>query len=225
MCGRYTLHQKGSDLAKRFNIARIEVKIPNSYNIAPTQYMPVITLDENGKRQVELMKWGISKTIQGRKRDIFNTRNDKAFTWFWKDAVSHRRCLVPADGYFEWTKVQKGSDEPKRKYFFRPRDESLFAFAGIWESWKDVEGLEWKSYSIITTEPNKEAARVHDRMPVILHQEDEASWLEPSQTDRGALEALLRPYEDNGLEVFEVDSDVNAYRFNNEKLIYPLNSQ
>ncbi|HUD06962.1 MAG TPA: SOS response-associated peptidase family protein, partial [Candidatus Saccharimonadales bacterium] len=92
-------------------------------------------------------------------------------------------------------------------------------FAGIWETWKDVEGKEWNTYSIITTQPNKEMTPIHNRMPVILHREDEESWLDPSATDRAKIEPFLHPYEDNGLEMWKVSENVNSTRNNDKNLI------
>ncbi len=227
MCGRYTLHQKADKLAKRFNLATLPAHIAESYNVAPGQIMPVITEDEDG-RKLELMKWGL---IPSWSKDpkigykLINARGDGIFDKpMWRNVILRKRALIPADGFYEW----KRSADPKghkQPFYIHPKQDELFAFAGVWETWKDIEGKEWKTYSIITTEPNREMSSIHNRMPVILHPEDEASWLEPSRVSRSDIEPYLRPYEDNGLELFEVSSDVNAVRNNDEKLIYPLNSQ
>lgn len=221
MCGRYTL-AKVKDLAERYNLAKAPKGLRENFNVAPTQTMPVIT-DTGDGWQLELMRWGIPRFIgPGKVKDIFNTRADKAFG-SWKTLVMTKRLLVPATGFYEWKKL---ADTTKQPYYIHPKDEELFSFAGLWNTWKDDEGREIKTYSILTTEPNKEMTSVHTRMPVILHREDEASWLEPSHDyDRGAIEALLRPYEDNGLEMHEVSRDVNVARTNENRLIYPLNSQ
>jgi putative SOS response-associated peptidase YedK len=221
MCGRYTLSEV-DDLAKRFNVAKVPSGLHKNYNVAPTQTMPVIT-DEGGKRHVELMRWGIPRFIgKGQVKDVFNTRADKAFG-SWKKLVMSQRVLVPATGFYEWKKLK---DATKQPYFIRPKNDDLFSFAGIWNLWKDEDNREIETYSIMTTEPNKEMSGIHNRMPVILHQEDESTWLAPSNdNDRNTIEALLRPYEDNGLEMYEVSRDVNVARTNEERLIYPLNSQ
>lgn len=220
MCGRYTL-SKVDGLGKRFNVAQVPKDLHKNFNVAPTQTMPVIT--GSGKdRQIELMRWGIPRFIgPGKVKDIFNTRADKAFT-SWKTLTLTKRVLIPATGFYEW-KMQAGGKQP---YFIHPKDDDLFAFAGIWNTWKDEDNQEIKTYSIMTTEPNKEMSAIHNRMPVILHQDDESSWLSASNdNDRSAIEALLRPYEDNGLKMYEVSRDVNVTRNNDQKLIYPLNSQ
>ena len=221
MCGRYTL-AKVDDLGARYNLSSLPVDVHASFNVAPTQTMPVITDDGDGQ-QLELMRWGIPRFIgPGKVKDVFNTRADKAFG-SWKTLVMTKRLLVPATGFYEWKQL---TDATKQPYFIRPKDQQLFSFAGLWNTWKDEFGKEIKTYSIITTEPNQEMSSLHNRMPVILHQEDESAWLTPTHdNDRGAIEALLRPYEDNGLEMYEVSRDVNVVRNNDEKLIYPLNSQ
>lgn len=228
MCGRYTLHKKVDELAERFNVATMSADLRDNYNVAPGQIMPVITEDESGKRHLELMKWGLipvwaKDPAIGYK--LINARDDTIFEKpMWRSVILKKRAIIPADGFYEWKRPvePKGKKQP---FYIHPKQVDLFGFAGVWETWKDVEGKEWKTYSIITTDPNKEMASVHNRMPVILHQEDESSWLEPSKVTRDDIEPLLRPYEDNGLEMFEVSSDVNVTRNNDAKLIYPINSQ
>lgn len=226
MCGRYTLVHT-DELADRFDLDTIPDGLKENYNVAPGQRMPVIIEDEDG-RKAEVMMWGLVPSWSKDPKIGYKLINARAESVFdkpiWRTAVKKRRCLIPADGFYEWDKIIGGKKVQKVPYYFFPKDKGLFAFAGIWESYKDVEGLEWHTYSIITTEANKEMAAIHDRMPVILHQEDEASWLEPSQ-DRGAIEALLRPYEDDGLDMYKVSSDVNATRNNDNHLILPTNSQ
>jgi putative SOS response-associated peptidase YedK len=140
-------------------------------------------------------------------------------------SVYRRRALVPATGYFEWTKPTKESGKPKQKFYFHPKQLDIFSFAGFYDVWKDVEDKEWKTYTLITTEPNKEARAIHDRMPVILHPEDEPKWLEPSRTKREDIEPFLHPLEDNGLEIYEVNSDAKAYEYDDEGRIAQLNSR
>jgi len=227
MCGRYTLHQKVEDIAKRFNLATIPTDIHENYNVAPGQLMPVITEDESG-RHLELMKWGL---VPSWSKDpsigfrLINARDDTVFNKpVWRKIILKQRALIPADGFYEWKRVVDGQKVQKQPYYIHPKQVNLFAFAGVWETWKDAGGLDWKTYSIITTRPNGEMATVHDRMPVILPSEDEASWLEPWRTNRADIEPLLLPYQDDGLEIFEVSGDVNTARINEEYLIYPLES-
>ncbi|HEX4774945.1 MAG TPA: SOS response-associated peptidase [Candidatus Saccharimonadales bacterium] len=221
MCGRYTLADV-DHLKQHYNLATVPKDLHKNFNVAPTQTMPVISDSEDG-RHIELMRWGIPRFVgPGKVRDVFNTRADKAFG-SWKKLVMTQRILVPATGFYEWKLLD---DKTKQPYFIFPKDEQLFSFAGVWNIWEDEDKRKIKVYSIMTTEPNKEMADIHKRMPVILHPEDEASWVTPSHdNDRSAIEALLRPYEDNGLKMYEVSRDVNVARTNEERLIYPLNSQ
>ena len=166
-CGRYVLKAKPQDLKKHYNLATVPKDLRPNYNVAPGQRLPVVTAGDNGLT-MELMKWGIVAPWK-QSMLLINTRDDKIFTSrMWKGLVSKKRALIPANGYYEWKPQPAGSKEPKQPYYFRPKQTDLFSFAGIWSSWKDVEGKEFKTYSIITTSPNKEASSVHNRMPVIL---------------------------------------------------------
>ena len=228
MCGRYTLHKNADELAVRYNLARMPHDIRENFNAAPGQQMPVI-VEGDGECQLEIMQWGLipfwSKDPKiGYK--LINARDDTIFDKpMWRNVILKKRCLIPADGFYEWKKILDGAKERKQPYYVHPKQLKLCSFAGVWDTWKDAEGLEHKTYSIITTEPNKEMAAIHDRMPVILHPEDEPQWLEPSRVTRSDIEPLLRPFEDGGLELYEVSSDVNVPQNNDAKLIYPLHTQ
>ena len=230
MCGRYTLHKKAEEIRARYGVKNFSEDIHNNYNVAPGQLMPVVTETEEDGRSIDLMRWGLIP-VWAKDPNIgyklINARDDTIFDKpMWRNVVLRKRCLIPADGFYEWKKPPAGVKEPKQPFYIRPKQTDLFSFAGVWETWKDVEGLQWKTYSIITTDPNKEMAGIHNRMPVILHEEDEASWLDPRHNnDRDAIEHLLRPFDDSGLEAFEVSRDVNVARNNDEKLIYPINSK
>lgn len=218
MCGRYTLEQKADRLAKRFNLATVAPELRPNYNVAPSQVMPVITEGEDGKRRLEMMKWGIPRMLgPDLVKELINTRADKAFGGFWKRTVLGHRCLIPASGFYEWKKTKDG----KVPYFIHPKDMDLYAFAGIWDTWKSEDGQEIKTYSIMTTEPNMEMKAIHNRMPVILHREEEASWLEPSNDEPEKLGKLLFPFEDNGLEIYEVSRAVNNPSHNDKSLLKP----
>lgn len=220
MCGRYTLTNI-NELDDRFGVEFAAEDLRDNYNVAPTQIMPVIT-NIDGTNGAELMRWGIPRFIgPGKIKDVFNTRADKAF-WTWKKLTMSQRVLVPATGFYEWRQEEGG----KQPYFIHPKDEELFSFAGIWNTWKDEEGKNLYTYSIITTDPNEEMLDIHNRMPVILHRRDEDAWLSPSNNNnREVLEDLLLPYDDNGLEIFAVSKEVNIAKINDERLIHPINAQ
>jgi putative SOS response-associated peptidase YedK len=226
MCGRYTLYKKAKVLAKRYNLATMPKDVQENFNVAPGQIMPVITADELGQPHLEFMRWGLIPTWAkdpsiGYK--LINARDDTIFEKpMWRGLVLRKRALIPADGFYEWKRLPEGNKERKQPFYIRPKHLDVFSFAGVWETWKDAEGKELKTYSIITTAPNEEMSSVHNRMPVILHQEDEASWLEPSKVSRAEIEPFLHPYEDRGLEMYEVSKDVNSTANNDEHLIYAL---
>lgn len=226
-CGRYTLKAKADDLKKHYNLAVTPKDIPESFDVKPGHTMPVITADEDGKPQLEMMRWGLIPAFWPKTKKLsfstFNARDDKVFqSGMWR-SVYRRRVLVPATGYFEWTKPAKPSD--KQKFYFHPINLNIFSFAGFYDVWKDVEDKEWKTYTLITTEPNKEARAIHDRMPVILQPDDETSWLEPSRVKREDIEPYLRPLEDNGLEIYEVSRDLAGLNSDDDVIIAPITSQ
>jgi len=215
MCGRYTLYST-DELEDRY---RVEVSdaIRANYNVAPSQTMPVITQDG-----LQMMRWGLIPPWAKDEKIGYKLINARSETIFekpmWKKAVTHRRCLIPANGFYEW---QKNSDG-KKPFYIHMRNEELFSFAGIWETWKH-EGQEWNTYSILTTQPNNEMKSIHDRMPVILHKEDEAQWLE-ADTEHD-ISVLLEPYTNGVLDTYEVSSEVNTVKVNNKTLIGPMNSK
>ncbi|MGZ6004695.1 MAG: SOS response-associated peptidase [Candidatus Saccharimonadales bacterium] len=216
MCGRYTLNQKPQTIAQRYKVAKVPKEIHPNFNVSPTQTMPVITEDQAGQHHLELMKWGIPRTLgKDLVKEIINTRSDKAFGGFWKRTVLNQRCLIPADGFYEWKRTKDG----KTPFFIHPKGVNLYSFAGIWDTWKSGDGHEIKTYSIMTTSPNKEMRAIHDRMPVILRPDSEELWLDPGNTDQGLLADMLLPYKDGELEAYEVSRAVNSPRNNNSHLI------
>ncbi len=230
MCGRYTLYDLDV-LPERFeaderSYAKLRGDLKQRYNIAPSQSVPTVISDGNTRR-IELMKWGFIprwasdpkaafkyKTFNARSEDIFNKPT-------WKTAIRHSRCLVPSNGFYEW----KDAGDGKQPYLIRPSDQELFAFAGLYGTWKDPNGNDWEMYSIITTTPNAEMTDIHTRMPVILHPDDEARWLDPSNDAPEDIADMLAPYDDGTLEIFEVSRNVNTTRTDEETLVTPLNSQ
>jgi putative SOS response-associated peptidase YedK len=220
MCGRYALYET-KDLEPRFNLAtQPRFVSQDNYNVAPRQWLPVIMEDPEAGRIAEPMQWGFippwSKDPRHGMRPLINTTAEKVFdSPMWRGAVAHHRCLVPARGFYEW----KVTDSHKVPYFIHPKDQALFAFAGIFSVWKDAEGHPLKSFSIMTTRPNKEMEPIHDRMPVILTPEHEAHWLDIQYSEREQLAGLLVPYEDGMLEMYAVSEDVNSTHHNDKHLV------
>jgi putative SOS response-associated peptidase YedK len=226
-CGRYILKANKQELAKHYNLANPPKDIQPNYNVAPGQILPVVTAGDNGPK-LEMMKWGLVPFWAKDPKigyKLINARDDTVFTKpMWRSVILRKRALIPANGFYEWKKPPGGAKTPKQPFFIHPKQTDLFSFAGVWDSWKDAEGLEWHTYSIVTTDPNREMSSIHNRMPVILHPEDEAAWLDPANDSRAQIEPLLHPYDDAGLEMFEVSTDVNVTRNNDAKLILPVNS-
>lgn len=227
MCGRYVVYQTG-ELKSRFKVPDDEENelledLRANYNVAPAQNMPVVTQDD--KRHLKLMRWGL---IPGWSKDekigykLINARAETIFEKpMWKNAALKYRCLVPANGFYEW----KAEADGKHPFFIHPKDQELFSFAGLCSKWTDkATGEVVDSYSIITTTPNKEMESIHNRMPVILKANQEDDWLEPTHSDEDLLKEFLRPYGDGKLEMVEVGRDVNSVKNNEKKLIYPIDA-
>ena len=180
------------------------------YNIAPTQPVPVIR--QNPKepiRELSLMKWGLiphwSKDGSGA-AGMINARSETAATQpAFRESLRSRRCLIPADGFYEWTREGK----TKRPFCFEINHGQLFAFAGLWDRWKDPSGHWITTCSILTTAPNAVTAIVHDRMPVVLAPEIYDLWLDPGMTKVEAVSDLLKPYDARLMRCYPVSARVN----------------
>jgi putative SOS response-associated peptidase YedK len=226
-CGRFSLYATADGFKNSYGFLDKPDKDFRSFDISPTQMSPVIYKSSEGKPVLEEMKWGLIPAWW--KQDpkigykLFNARDDKVFdSGMWR-GIYRKRALIPASGYFEWTKPPKGT--PKQKYYYTSKQQDLFSFAGIYDVWKDAGNKEWKTFTIITTEPNKEAAKVHNRMPVILHKEDEEAWLDLSKSKREEIEPFIHPLEDNALKVVEVSNNTRDFKYTDDGLIAPLNSK
>jgi putative SOS response-associated peptidase YedK len=233
MCGRYNLTLSVEALARVFGFAERPNLAPR-YNIAPTQEAPVVRRRDAGQRagalakgsQYELlfMRWGLvpawSKAI-GARRPLINARSDSvAEKPSFRSAFRHRRCLVPATGYYEWRSDPSG----KQPFHIAPADGGWVAFAGLWESWKDPakpDAAALLSFALMTTEPTAELSAIHDRMPVILAPADYDTWLAPeSRVEQ--LMALLRPYAGAPLQAHPISRRVNAVRHDGPDILAPL---
>jgi putative SOS response-associated peptidase YedK len=217
MCGRYTLSTPAGRLAEEFQLDST-VEIPPSYNVAPTQQVAAVLEDEGGRR-LEMLRWGLVPSwaddpdIGAR---MINARSETAPEKpSFRRAFRGRRCLIAADGFYEW----KREDGGKQPYYFRMQDGRPFAFAGLWESW-DKGGGELRTCTILTTRPNSVLNGIHDRMPVILPHDAYNAWLDPD-ADKEELGELMIPYPGDDLETYPVSRFVNSPSNNDERCIEP----
>ena len=216
MCGRYTLKTPVDTLAKQFEADEYPSSLTPSYNIAPTQQVATV-LVEDGKRKLEMLHWGLipswadDPAIGNR---MINARAETVATKpSYRSAFKSRRCLILADGFYEWQKTSNG----KQPFYIRMEDGSPFAFAGLWEIWKN--GREIRSSTIVTTEPNELVEEIHNRMPVILHPEDYEMWLDPDFDEKEPLTTLLKPYPASEMEAYPVSRRVNKPSNNQPEVI------
>ncbi len=216
MCGRFQLSVKGKHISERFNVEVFDEMYNPRYNCAPSQNLPVITNAEPGK--LSFFKWGLVPFRAKDPKISFKLINARAESISekpaFKNAFKKRRCLIPANGFYEWRK-----DENKTPFRVFLKNEELFAMAGIWETWKDSGGRSVHSFSIITTQANPLVEKIHNRMPVILHPEDEEAWLK--ENDETVLKKLLVPFETDKMEAYPVSKKVNSPANNSPELISP----
>ena len=210
MCGRYRLSRLKQIIEEHFDAISGEEDWTPRYNIAPTQPAPVVRQHPKEPRRVlSLMRWGLipmwAKDISGAAGKI-NARSETVATLpAFRDALKSRRCLVPADGFYEWWRT----DGQKQPFCFEVTNGELFAFAGLWERWKNPNG-EWvKSFSVLTTTSNAVTSLVHDRMPVILDRTDYDLWLDPAMTTVEAVTDMLKPYRADLMRSYPVSPRVN----------------
>jgi putative SOS response-associated peptidase YedK len=220
MCGRYYRRSDKQRIAEAFSLGNLpdDFVLPPDFNVAPTTFQPVIVNNrETAERELTLMRWGMvpffAKTVSEFKG--FSTINAKAETVasnaMWRRPFERRRCLVPADGFYEWKAIDKKTRQP---YAFAMRDGAPFAFAGLWDAWKESDGGWLRSFAIVTTDPNELTAKVHNRMPVILKPADYARWLSRDEAEQPPLD-LLRPFDAGQMEAHAVDPRVGNVK-NNE---------
>jgi putative SOS response-associated peptidase YedK len=240
MCGRYASSRRPEDLAEEFEIDRATLPetvvqpLEPDFNVAPTKPVyAVVSRDE--ERQLRVLRWGLvpfwakdpaigSRLINARMETV---GEKPAF----RQAFTRRRCLLPADGYFEWYPTQqktKAGKPLKQPFFIRPKDDRPLAMAGLYEIWRDPtrddddpERFRW-TCTVLTTTAEDEVGRIHDRMPMLVEPERYAAWLDPSQTDPDELKGLLVPASPGRLEAYPVRTLVNSVRNNGPELLEPL---
>jgi putative SOS response-associated peptidase YedK len=209
MCGRYTLRQTREFLAEWFRLQILLHPHPR-YNIAPTQKVPCIRINPHQKeREFTMLKWGLIPSWAKDPRignSLINARGETVTEKpAFRGPFRHRRCLVLADGFYEW----KPEGQRKQPYFIRFRDDRPFAFAGLWEQWTNAKNATTESCTIITTEPNTILKPIHHRMPVILDPKDFDLWLDPSVQTLEKLRPLFQPPPAEDMEAVPVSLYVN----------------
>lgn len=223
MPDRYTLIDIG-ELRDRFVLPDgVPAGVKQSYNMSPTQTVPVIIL-ENGQRVLRRMKWGFVPANAKDMNSVFRYKTHHAQSEgvfsrsTWQGAIRSKRCLIPANGFYEWRKDADG----KRAYYLRAVDRPLFAFAGIYGEWTDPEGIIHGMCAIITTASGSESDQIPSRLPVIVDPADEATWLDPGISDVSTLHKIMRPLAPDRLIVTRVGDAVNSTKPNSPSLIAPL---
>ena len=228
MCGRYTLTAPVDAVRRYFGVSGPVPNLYPRYNLAPTQDAPVIGLAQGGQREFRMMRWGL---VPGWAKDAaigarminarIETLSEKpAF----RQAYRKRRCLVPADGFFEWRVSEAspaGGDAGKEPLLIRRADRSVFAFAGLWEAWAGPDGQGLRSFTIVTAPASPFLARFHHRMPVMLDEAGGARWLDP---DAKAPAAILRDHflADEMLEAVPVSRRVNRPAHDDPGVLDPV---
>jgi putative SOS response-associated peptidase YedK len=223
MCGRYRLSRRKQIIEEHFDSADWQDDWSPRYNIAPTQPVPVIRQHpKEPVRQISLMSWGLIPNW-ARDRSIasstINAKSETAATKpAFRDPLKLRRCLIPADGFYEW----KRTSTSKQPYCIEVHDGELFAFAGLWDGWKNAEEQWIRTCSIVTTVPNAITATIHDRMPVILHPDTYDIWLDPGMQNIAAISELLSPYDARLMRCYPVSSRVNHVANDDEECSKPV---
>ena len=221
MCGRYTLTVSAAVLGDVFE-ADVRVEHRPRFNIAPTQTVPIVRVNASGQRRIDGARWGlvphwaVDPSIGHR---MINARSETAADKpSFRSAVRRRRCLVPADGFFEWQRIE----DRKQPFHIRFHDRRTFGFAGLWERWQQTEDeAPLESCTILTTSPNATVATVHDRMPVILDPRDWGTWLSRDELSDEELRRLLQPFAADEMEAVAVTTRVNSPANDDPQVLIP----
>ncbi|MGA3307904.1 MAG: SOS response-associated peptidase [Xanthobacteraceae bacterium] len=221
MCGRYVITSPPAAIRALFGYGE-QPNFPPRYNVAPTQPIPIVRLID-GKQSFALVRWGLlpawvkdPKTFSL----LVNARGESVLDKpAFRNAMRRRRCLIPADGFYEWRAGRAG--EPKRPYFVRAKSGGPLAFAGLWETWTGPNGEEVDTAAIVTTRANRMLATVHERMPVIVPPEAFDLWLDCARVEATTAAALIAPAGEALLECYEISPAVNRVANDDARLIEP----
>ena len=221
MCGRFALKAPPRTIQKHFHLSETVTLSPR-YNIAPSQTIAVVRhLQGKNARQLDMLRWGLIPGWAKDEKIGYKTINARAETLAQKPsfraAFKKRRCLIAADGLYEW----KHAGKIKQPFYIHLIDNSVFAFAGLWESWHSPEGSTIESCTIITTTPNELLGEIHDRMPVILPPVQYETWLQ-STTQEQTLQELLKPYPAHEMKAYRVGTEVNSPKNDSPDCTLPI---
>jgi putative SOS response-associated peptidase YedK len=220
MCARYAITSSPEAIRALFGYAD-KPNFPPRYNVAPTQPIPIVRLEE-GERRFALVRWGLIPSWVKDPRDfslLVNARGESVLDKpAFRAAMRYRRCLVPADGFYEWT----SAGGARRPHYVRLKSGGPLAFAGLWETWTGPDGEEMETATIVTTKANRQLAAIHDRMPVIVPPDAYDFWLDCRRVDAQTAAALIVPAREGLLEVYEVSTAVNRAAHDSPTLIEPL---
>lgn len=216
MCGRFSLTKIELEIEERFGATFYTKDLVKRYNVAPAQSVPVITIA--AKTRIDFLRWGFIPAWASDDKmsySLINAQSEKLLvSRMYREAFLNQRCLVPADGFYEWQKVGK----QKIPYRIHLKDDKLFAFAGLYSEWKNSEGKTVSSFTIITTTPNELVAPIHNRMPVILQPQHEKLWLDKEISTADLLDILL-PYDPHKMEAYTVSTLVNNVANDTDKIL------
>ncbi len=221
MCGRFTLTISGDEIEKYFQVSQVQDWSPR-YNIAPSQEILTIVETSKSQRQLKAMKWGLipswakngkigSKLINARGETVAEKPS-------FRNAFKHRRCLIIADGFYEWQNLSN----TKQPYYIHLKNRQPFAFAGLWEVSNSGQTEEVLSCCIITTEANELMKPLHHRMPVILSRDAYSQWLEHNVSNRDILESFLTPYDSDAMSAYQVSQKVNRPKNDHPDCLEPI---
>ncbi len=221
MCGRYALKTSVPEIARILG-AETNAEFAPSYNVAPSRHVPVCRASAEGRRELSLLRWGLvphwAKELSDRYRMINARAETVADKPAFRGPFRSRRCLVPADGYFEW----KAGPERKQPYYIHRNDESPVFLAGLWDRWEKGQDGPLDSFAIVTTSASEHVSSVHDRMPVILDPDDHEAWLDPRFKNAKDLLSLLKPRPGEKLSLTPVSTFVNNPRNDDPRCLHPI---
>ncbi len=227
MCGRFALYEPSERVARAFGVDEVAPGGPDArYNVAPSQQvLSVVSSRDGERRKLGTLRWGLVPswaTNPSTGHRLINARAETvASAPSFRAAFQRRRCLVPANGFFEWRRDPTATGRRGRPFFVRPVDGSLMALAGIWEIWHGPDGQVLRTVAIVTTMANPDLSAVHDRMPVVVRPEDWAGWLAPQALEPEVAGRLLRPPPPGQLALVEVSDLVNNPRHDTPDTLAP----